>query len=230
MKIRTVGLMLLIGSVGSLACAPVAPAATGQVATVVWSPHPDDETLRLLAYTQAIANRGDYILLEAVTDGEASGVKEQLGLTTEQLATKRRAEQTNAFGFSSFTKGTIERLYMPDGAVKEVSVCTKAQEVDSRLKSMGYKVEHYIAASSVDAHPDHKAVASGVNRCVPTGTVVRTSKAPDQTGGWSYSPSNMTAAVNADNAYKEIGWKSTPDLFQKMRDQGYKSRITVYGS
>lgn len=230
MRIRIVSTMLLAGALVSLGCAPVAPAAIGQTATVIWSPHPDDETLRLLAYTQIVANRGDYILLEAVTDGEASSVKERLGLTTEQLAAKRRLEQTNAYGFSSFTKGTIERLYMPDGGVQEMAICSKAQAVDSHLKSMGYKVEHYIAASSKDVHPDHRAVASGVNRCVPTGTVVRVSKAPDQTGGWAYSPTNWQAAVNADNAYKEIGWLSTPDLFQKMRDQGYKSRITTYGN
>lgn len=209
---------------------PEPPPGLGKTATVIWSPHPDDETLRLLAYTQIVANRGDYVLLEAVTDGEASSVKEQLGLTAEQLAAKRRNEQANAFGFSSATSGKVERLYMTDGAVKELAICTKAREVDSQLKSYGYNVEHYVAASSVDAHPDHKAVASGVHRCVPTGTTVRTSKAPDQTGGWAYSPIDLARAQQADQAYQEIGWKSTPALFQGMRDQGYKSRITTYGS
>ena len=232
-------IMAALAAAGVVALGIAAPmqaraADSGRV-TVIWSPHPDDETLRLAAYTQIATRRGDVVVLEAVTDGGASDVCKQLFATRQECEDARALEQQNAWHADTWfaTPTRIERLELPDGAVRSADVQVKATAVTNYWRGLGYDVEHYVAASTRDVHPDHVATARGVYAGA-AGAVVRDSLSPDATsGGWQYQPQDLAAAVDADEAYRQIGWRSTPALFKALRvncpNNGYCSRIVMGG-
>lgn len=172
--------------------------------TIIWTPHPDDETLRLAAYITMAANRGDQLVLVTVTDGEGSSACSPL--TKEECAEARAVEQTLAV--SHLGAMAILRLRMPDGGVNFL----KVEGACRALMAIYPNAEHYTACRTDDAHPDHRAVANGVKSAGPL--VVRQSYEPGTQGGWSVSPTNTAAVQAAYDVYQAgIGGESVPDLF-----------------
>lgn len=192
--------------------------------TVVYAPHPDDETLRLCSFVALCAARGDRLILVAVTDGEATGAAQTLGFTAAQVAGVRRAEQSGAWAALTGGAGSVIRLQLPDGEVVPAATRTLARALEFTYGPA--EVEHYVAAHPDDRHPDHQAVAEGVASsgaaavwyAYPTGT-------SDE--GTAYVPGDLQAAVQAaDEAFRPVGHVSVPRSFEALRASGYTNRVT----
>lgn len=196
--------------------------------TIVYSPHPDDETLRLSAYVAFAAARGDRLVLVAVTDGGASNVATSWGWTPQMLQDHRKIEQAHAWDALTGTYGTIIRLGITDGSVpaSTAKITAKARVLEALYAVLG-PVEHYVAAKDNDAHADHRAVVAAVKAAgVP---IVRVSSEPGTGGGTAYvpkTPADISAVTKAHNAYRPIGWASVPTLFQNLKDQKFASYIS----
>lgn len=214
MKYLIAALLLMFGIV----LAPATEAANGRT-TVVYSPHPDDDVLRLAAYINFAADRGDRMILVAITDGGASGVRTKLGFTVQQLEAVRRAEQTAAWSYLTRGKGEIIRLNLPDGGVTSAPITAIARSLE------GSGVEHYVAANAADYHLDHKTTVSAVKNAHLA--VVRAARPVGYTGGTLYTvPSNrMWDVSRASAAYREIGWTSVSSSFSALAASGYVSRV-----
>lgn len=197
--------------------------------TVVYSPHPDDETLRLTAYALFAANqRGDNMILVAVTDGGATGVRHRLGLTERQTEIARAAEQSAAWAYLTGGRGEVVRLGIKDGQVNTASnrrrISDTARQFEQSIGSAN--VEHYVAAHPTDGHSDHLAVVRAVSES--GARVVRYARAADQVGGTKYdvAASDRWSAGRATEVYKEIGQTSVPTEFDALRARNYGSYIT----
>jgi LmbE family N-acetylglucosaminyl deacetylase len=204
--------------------APRGQAAT-PITTVIVTPHPDDEVLRLTGYVRHAAHRGDRLILVAVTDGGATGIRTKLGLSVDQLKAVRRAEQAAAWSYLT-DHGDIIRLGLEDGDVP-----AHKDLITSRLKELAGQypgAQFYVAARLDDFHADHRAVAEAVR---DTGArVVRYSRAATDTGnGTVYRPpaGYEWGAARADAAYTEVGHASVAPSFDALRNGGYASRITA---
>lgn len=195
--------------------------------TVVWSPHPDDETLRLTSYTLAARDHGDVLILAAVTDGGASGVKDRLGITSQQMMNMRISEQTEAWYALTYGRGRIIRLGLPDGGVTGLGMRAAFDRVQKIAESYHAPIEHYVAASLKDAHPDHRIVADTVYRKAAVAhAVCRFSLDPLQTGsGATYVSEYQLSAEGAHQAYDQIGIISVAPLFKALHDHRHFSRI-----
>lgn len=191
--------------------------------TIVYAPHPDDETLYLSGYVRAAALRGDRLVLVAVTDGGASGAKPD-DWSVDYLMSVRRKEQATAW--AALTQGATRpatfRLDQPDGAISSAKVTTMAKALESIYAT---DVEHYVAGSYLtDESADHRAVANGVKNAGVR--VARFARDPRKTGGGSvYKPADTQQCLIADNAYEPFGWTSVPSAFEALRTSGYSSRI-----
>lgn len=196
-----------------------------QRVTIFWSPHPDDETLRMAGYAAVAAARGDLCILVSVSSGGASGAK-PTAWTKQYLMNYRLEEQRKAWLALTNGNGIIMQMGLPDGAVMQAKVTAMAQALQAIYKYAA--IEHYCACTKVDAHPDHRAVALGVAALGDT-AVVRFGRAPDDvaTSGTKYLPPVPADALAADNAYEFFGWISVTTLFQKLRVLKYASRVIV---
>ena len=214
MKLLFTAVLLVLG----LTLAPAAEATTGRT-TVVYSPHPDDDMLRLSAYINFAADRGDRMILVAVTDGGASGVRTALGFTVPQFEAVRRAEQAAAWSYLTRGKGEIIRLGLPDGGVTGAPITAVARSLE------GPGVEHYVAANAADYHRDHQAtVAAAKNAGLAT---VRTARPVGATNGSLYTvpSSRLWDVARASAAYREVGWVSVPSSFANLAAANYSSRV-----
>ena len=214
MKLLFTAVLLVLG----LTLAPAAEATTGRT-TVVYSPHPDDDMLRLSAYINFAADRGDRMILVAVTDGGASGVRTALGFTVPQFEAVRRAEQAAAWSYLTRGKGEIIRLGLPDGGVTGAPITAVARSLE------GPGVEHYVAANAADYHRDHQAtVAAAKNAGLAT---VRTARPVGATNGSLYTvpSSRLWDVARASAAYREVGWVSVPSSFANLAATNYSSRV-----
>lgn len=192
--------------------------------TVVYAPHPDDETLRLCSYVAMCAAQGDRLILVAVTDGEATAAGQALGFTPAQVAGVRRAEQYGAWAALTGGTGHVIRLQLPDGAVLPAATRTLARALDFSFGAAD--VEHYVAAHPDDDHPDHRAVAEGV---ASSGAAVVGYAYPTGTTdvGTAYVAGSFRRAVEAaDEAYEPVGHVSVPQSFDRLRTSGYTNRVT----
>ena len=214
MKRLFTAVLLVLGIV----LAPATEATNGRT-TVVYAPHPDDDVLRLSAYINFAADRGDRMILVAVTDGGASGVRTKLGFTVPQFEAVRRAEQAAAWSYLTRGRGEIIRLGLPDGGVTGAPITAAARSLE------GPGVEHYVAANAADYHRDHQAtVASVKNAGLAT---VRAARPVGATDGSLYTvPANrMWDVARASAAYREAGWVSVPSSFSALAASGYASRV-----
>jgi LmbE family N-acetylglucosaminyl deacetylase len=221
-------LFTAILAAAALVLAPAVTAAPAQAATqrvtVIYAPHPDDETLRLSGYISYAASRGDKLILVAASDGGGTGLVHAWGWSPQGMEEHRRIEQENAWGALTNGKGTIIRLGLPDGNIPayKAAITKQAQALEAQYGSAN--VEHYVAARDDDVHPDHRAVVQAVRDAHVR--IVRVSHEPGYHGGTKYLPPNTGAAVYAYNSYRTIGWVSVPGLFNNLRNQGYASYIT----
>lgn len=225
LSIMIIPVLILVGIV-MFVSSPSAHGDVGRV-TVVWSPHPDDETLRLSSYTTYAQRRGDILILVAVTDGGASDVKDRFGISAETMMSMRRAEQDEAWSVLTNGTGRTLRLSLPDGAVTLSSVESSFDKVESVARLFNRPIEHYVAATDKDVHPDHKAVALGVlKKASLTRDVVRFSMDPSLTGtAMTYLGSDQNVLEAAHQAYDQIGMYSVPALFEALHNNKHFSRI-----
>lgn len=214
MKLLLTAVLLVLGVV----LAPATEATNGRT-TVVYSPHPDDDVLRLSAYINFAADRGDRMILIAVTDGGASGVRAKLGFTVPQLEAVRRAEQAAAWSYLTRGKGEIIRLGLPDGGVTGAPITAVARSLE------GPGVEHYVAANAADYHRDHQATVAAVkNAGLAT---VRAARPVGATDGSLYTvpSSRLWDVARASAAYREVGWVSVSSSFANLAATNYSSRV-----
>ncbi|TRW47539.1 PIG-L deacetylase family protein [Georgenia yuyongxinii] len=212
------GLLVVAGS------APPSATAAGPRTTVIVSPHPDDETLRLTGYIRYAVERGDRLILVAVTDGGASAVRAQFGFTVGQLKAVRRAEQVAAWSYLT-DNGQVIRLGLEDGAVagRKAAITARVKELAAQY---GPTTEFYVAALLDDDHPDHSATAEAVRD--GGARVVRYSRGPvDDRPGSVYRPTSgyLWGAQRADAAYDEVGYASAGVGFVALEDSGYASVV-----
>lgn len=203
----------LATSMSSNAATPTATnaASTAQKTTIVFSPHPDDETLRLAGYINRAAAAGDKMILVAASDGEGTGVVKAWGANKYNLADLRAAEQT--FAMRELTKNRnvqIIRMHQPDGKISATAVRDMAKKLNAS------NVRMICACDVTDIHPDHRAVAQGLK-------MASLSYAPhcsydsrdDSRGGTKVSPSGSTKA--AIEGYRAVGWTSVHSAFTALK-------------
>jgi LmbE family N-acetylglucosaminyl deacetylase len=206
------------------AVAAVPPAAGPRRTTVVYAPHPDDETLRLAAVVTAARQRGDRLVLVAVTDGGASSLGPARGMSAAQVAGVRTAEQAAAWAALAGPDAPVVRLRWADGAVRAAALPGVARALDARY---GPDAHHVAACHAGDGNRDHVAVAVGL-AAAGLGSLRCALAAPDiATGAGELVPqADPGAAQRADEAYAPFGHASVPGEFAALRDAGYASRVT----
>lgn len=202
---------------------PAQAVTAPQRVTVIYSPHPDDETLRLSGYISFAAARGDKLILVAVTDGGGTSLVRAWGWTPEAMMGHRRLEQNIAWSALTKGRGEIIRLGLTDSGVatKSAVITAKANELQALY---GPTVEHYVAARDNDVLEDHRSVVKAVR--ASTAKIVRVSQEPGIHSGMRYSPPNVASAVSAHGAYRLVGWVSVPGLFRNLSAQRYESYVT----
>jgi LmbE family N-acetylglucosaminyl deacetylase len=193
--------------------------------TIIYAPHPDDETLYTAGYVDYCRRRGDKLILVAVTDGGASGAK-PADWTTADLMRVRAQEQTRAWDKLTGGKGMIIRMGLPDGGVSKASVTAMAESLEKiYVKDV---VEHYVCGYGTSVHPDHVATALGVKGAlvrVPRGTYP-----PSEityTGATVYTPSDTTAVSAAWDSYAAFGHTSVKSEFDKLKTNAYTTKVRL---
>lgn len=195
--------------------------------TLIVTPHPDDEVLRLSPYIQFARDRGEQLVLVAVTDGGSTKMGPAEGLTKAQVEVRRRAEQIGTWSALTRGKGIIRNLGITDGTI---TPATARSGVQSVLQSFPDADEVYVAAHRSDQTSDHLAVAEGMKGIAP---VVRWAFDPRFTTtspGVSYRPRNNTDRSEIEDALSAYWWtlgprSSVPFLVQALRDNDYLCRV-----
>jgi LmbE family N-acetylglucosaminyl deacetylase len=211
--------------------------------TVIWSPHPDDETLRLGAYILNARENGDNLYLVAVCNGDGSGEGAILNMDGGRtsppypnLAKARENEQNLAWGALSGESWNILRLNISDGDsttskvnANQIVAIAKDFEAAYTDTATGSTVEHYAACHPDDAHADHRAV---VNALKTAGLkVLRSSRDPEDTTktGTIYDvPSSyMPNVERAARAYTQVGRPSVSSKWNALISDNYRSHILL---
>ena len=201
--------------------------------TIILSPHPDDEVIRLAHYIAIAADRGDKMILVQATDGSASAVARTLGITPEELAAFRYTEQNHAWDWLTNGQGEIIRLGLKDGASRADAIYSGTRAVFGRSIPQG--AELYVATwhhdrettTAADKHADHVNCVLAGRRLAGDGVVVRYAMHPTvNTGGQRYLYRNVQQQVRVEGAvasYQPIGARSTKNLRLVMTNQ---NRVT----
>lgn len=239
----------LVGAAFGMASLPLlgATAAATQPdakkrATLILSPHQDDETIRLGGYIAFSFDRGDDLSLVCVTDGAATNVAKKLGLSKSQTARWRNREQATAWDWLTDGKGAPPtNLGFPDGGAKVNQIVESTMDI---LRGMSGQPEVYVATfpperkhayipypKSGDAHVDHIACVRAGEILSGRGVIVRYARHPKKShisGSSTYEMTTdhqmhrMRAAVDA---YRTIGYRSVPDQLRAAVDTRGKSVI-----
>lgn len=115
------------------------------VATLLVSPHPDDETLGAGGLIQILRQKGGPVSVAAVTDGERAYGDEP------GQAEIREGEQTAALKLLGVEATGIFRLRLPDSGLRDC----EARLVEE-LAVLADGCEHIVAPWVGDFHPDHE--------------------------------------------------------------------------
>lgn len=201
--LATLGLMLA----AMVALPPGSSEAAGARTTIVVSPHPDDEVLRAAGYMGwAAGDRGDKVIVLAVTDGGGTGMGKRDGLTTKEVTNRRSAEQAGAVHRLTYGTGDIYRAGLTDGQISSSAV---ARHINILL-GQNPGAEVYCAAHSTDDTRDHRETAKG---CRDSGaSVVRYIKDPRwQTGCTDKIYPYEYRAV--EDAYSNYWWSLGPTSY-----------------
>lgn len=192
--------------------------------TIIYAPHPDDETLYLGSYITVCAARGDRLVLIAVTDGTSSGAR-PAAWTYGQLATVRTVEQEAAWWRLTNGKGTVRRLGLIDSKDPDLrnKIHALAEELEAEF-SVDSDVEHYAACNNGHSQGvDHDAVALGLRDALVR--VARFANRCTDTGGTIYKPADLGDMQAADESFKAFGHYSVPTYWKSYRDSGYTNRV-----
>jgi LmbE family N-acetylglucosaminyl deacetylase len=198
--------------------------------TIIWATHPDDETLYTSGYTRYAINRGDRLILVAITDGGASGAK-PADWTVSDLMRIRREEQERAWYSLTNGKGEIRRMGLPDGGVTAAPITNYAEAMEQIY--LNDTVEHYYTGHLNSASADHKTGAIALrnaNLRVLRGSLPPSEFTWDGVYG-AYTPdagsADYSAADQAYYSYRAFGWTSVNSEFRKLKSNGFTSKITT---
>lgn len=215
-----VGLAATSASVGL--GVPKAGAAEAARTTIVLSPHPDDEAIRLSHYAVIAADRGDKMILVQASDGSATGVRRRLGLSYDEITRYRYREQDSAWSWLTDGRGSIVRLGLPDAGVRQNDVYSGVRSLINSEATNNIEVYvatwHYDRPTSVpaDKHSDHRAVVDAARRFGAEGLVVRYAIHPTANQrGTTYFQRTTQQKVRVEGAaaaYQPIGRKSTRNI------------------
>jgi LmbE family N-acetylglucosaminyl deacetylase len=192
--------------------------------TIVYSPHPDDETLYLSGYVTFCRNRGDRLILVAVTDGGASNAR-PADWSVEDLMAVRRHEQHEAWRSLTGQVGSVYRLGIPDGEIA-AHAQTITNYAEALERAWDTSVEHYVAGNYQSSQSeDHQAVANAVKAAGVT--VARFALVPGSTSGTAYAPptDRVDECLEAWNVYRAFGQISVKSMFDALKASGYTSHI-----
>lgn len=213
--------------------------AATKYATIVLSPHQDDETIRLAAYIAYMSDRGDDVALVSLTNGAATGVRKTLGLTNAQCTEWRDREQYNAWQWLTDGRGasSITRLNFQDGSVSKAQV---KNALAAQFAGMTGKKEIYIAtwhydrkdSAVADQHVDHKATVDAAKEFAATnsGVTLRFARHPSAPGtGVTYTPTKhqFNRIESAVGCYTTIGQRSVSKTFKQVLSTGGKTIVTA---
>lgn len=125
--------------------------------TLVFAPHPDDETLGCGATIVRKRDSGTEVFVVIAADGKLSHNSKII--TPEQLSEIRRAETLRACGVLGVPEDHVTFLNYGDLQLSSQipALSRKAKELISKINPG----EIYVA-SNIDSHPDHRALNSAV--------------------------------------------------------------------
>lgn len=135
---------------------PDLPLATiGPIAII--APHPDDETLGCGGLMALCARLHVPVTVIAMTDGEGSHPG-SLQTTPEQLIRWRAEERARALTELGAQEARIERLRLPDGGMRDLSVAARQHCVRQLVGILRRDcVQTLLVTAPDDDHPDHQA-------------------------------------------------------------------------
>lgn len=196
--------------------------------TIIYAPHPDDETLYLGSYITIARARGDRLILVAATNGGSSGAKAD-GWTSSELEGIRRWEQQSSWrNLTGLDYRSIIRLNAIDSQDPDLrsKITAKALELQAKYE-VDSDVEHYAACNNGRAQGvDHDAVALGLrDASLP---VARFANRCTDTAGSIYKPVTDQQAEwmrLADTCFEAFGHRSVASYWAALRDSGYTNRI-----
>ncbi|MFW6598330.1 PIG-L deacetylase family protein [Propionibacteriaceae bacterium Y2011] len=196
--------------------APVTPGAS-----LVLSPHQDDEINRVAALVARESDRGTALRLVNATDGCATAVRTKLALSYEQTRRWRDREQASAWSWLTDDRSPRPiNLGFPDGAlVADALLPAVERELQALADATGTTPRLYVATWHpdrpdtvvADRHPDHVAchrVACRLRDAL--GLEVRFGR-------------HVTAA-------RPTGEVVLPDEHQRLRIEGAIASYTVIGN
>ena len=190
--------------------------------TIIYAPHPDDETLYTAGYVDYCRQRGDYLILVAVTNGGGSSAK-PAEWTQADLMRVRTEEQNRAWRYLAGDLSHTIRMNLADGSVAKSSIKALAASLEKTY--LNETVEHYVCGHTASPHPDHAATALGVKEAGVR--IARGTYAPSEftvTSPGVYTPADTTLVTNADQSYRAFGWTSVAGEFSKLRSNLYTSK------
>ena len=118
---------------------------------VIVAPHPDDEVLACGGLLQLLVAQGNYMVLVAVTDGDASHPGSTLW-PPERLRRMRPLESAQSLAAMGVAFNNCVRMRLPDGGVTG-----QLTRLRARLAALLHPGDIVLTTWRLDGHPDHEA-------------------------------------------------------------------------
>lgn len=187
--------------------------------TIILSPHPDDEVIRLAHYAARVADRGDRLILVQATNGAATHVGRDLGLTPEETTAWRYREQNHAWDWLTYGQGEIVRLGLPDAGLRPEPVVEALTDLVTEPTTEIYVSSwHYERPEAIrgDQHPDHMACVDAARVMQERGVIVRYAVHPTsptvRSAKYRAEGHQLLRVQGAVDSYQVIGRRSTRNL------------------
>jgi LmbE family N-acetylglucosaminyl deacetylase len=130
--------------------------------TLIFSPHPDDETLGCGGSIAARRSSGEEVYIVFMTDGRyGSPLPEERG--SKELIETRKKEALNALEILGVKKDNIYFLDFEDGHLNK-SKKLALLKVEDIIKTV--KPNNIYFTSHIDAHPDHSTTGEIVRKAI----------------------------------------------------------------
>jgi LmbE family N-acetylglucosaminyl deacetylase len=181
---------------------------------VVVAPHPDDEVIGCGGILAAAGERGNPIVLIAVTDGEACYPALEY-FTKQQLALIRRAETMEALRRLGVTPIAINRLQLPDGEVEKYQ-----RVLAQQLQHLLHPNDIVISTWRFDGHGDHDVVG-GI--CAEVAGAIGATLLEVPIWAWHW-PANQQAHVLQMDA-KRIALPTRWEMRKKYAMSAYATQV-----
>lgn len=141
-------------------------------------PHADDETLTMGPAIERAVDEGDHVIVVLATDGRASGVREQTGLSVEEFSLARDREFFAACAALGVPAEQVFLAHCVDGALSP----SLARTVVGTWTGL-FPAGRFRTMSWTDGHRDHAALGAALRDLAPEVTgEVRFYVKPDE---WS---------------------------------------------